>query len=558
MCAVSEKSTSDQSRYGRPPRIYVAGHRNPDMDSIAAAIGYAELKSRLDGDNIYEPVRLGEVNAQTAWCLERSEAQKPELLRHIKLRVRDVMKIDFEKMDCQTPVRQVGMAMAADDLDMVPLVNDAGELAGIMTERALARRYIRETRETSTLVDAPTSVAAICKVLDGRVVAGSEEGEIAGRVWVHSIDPQNKQSRIEEGDVVVTGDRADAQLQAIERGAALVVASNGSEPSQEVLDAATEGGTTVMLSRLDSYVTSRMITLSAPAIALAEKEPLTVNPDDLISEIEGDIKDVHYRAAVAVDSENKPVGLITRSDLVSPEQRRAILVDHSEPNQSIEGLDEAEVVEILDHHHISSFETRKPILAVFDPVGSTATLILERFKAEGLEPERSTTMMLLGAIMSDTVVLNSPTKTERDEKIVEWVEELLEIDAREFGEAMFEASSDVSNVSATDIVGRDSKEYEVSGGEKIFIAQIETTGKSLLERQEELEDALEKERSQNGYALGALMVTDILEQGTHLLACGDVGAVEKALGKRNDQGRIPLPGVMSRKKQVAPELLEAL
>lgn len=558
MCAVNEQRSDGSRVYGRPPRTYVCGHRNPDMDSIAAAIGYAELKGKLDPDNIFEPVRLGEVNAQTEWCLSRSGATKPELLRHIKLRVRDIMKIDFERMHVQTPVREVGKAMAAEDLDMVPLVDDAGELAGIMTERALSRRYIRETRETSTLVDAPTSIDAICRVVDGRVVGGSSDSEIAGRVWIHSIDPEKNQSRIEEGDVVVVGDRTDAQLQAIELGAALIVASNGCEPEQQVLDAAANKQATVLISPLDSYVSSRMITLSAPCIALAEREPLTVNPDDLISEIEDDIKDVHYRAAVAIDSENKPVGLITRSDLVSPQPRKAILVDHSEPSQSIHGLDEAEVIEILDHHHISSIETRRPIKAVFDPVGSTATLILEQFRELGIEPERETTMMLVGAIMSDTVVLNSPTTTDRDGQIVEWVEGLIEIDACEFGEAMFEASSDVSNVSAEEIVSRDSKEYEVSGGEKIYIAQIETTGKSLLQRQGELEEALEKERSQNGYALSALMVTDILEQGTHLLACGDVAAVEKALGRRDDDGRIPLPGVMSRKKQVAPELLEAL
>jgi manganese-dependent inorganic pyrophosphatase len=400
-------------------RIYVTGHRNPDLDSIAAAIGYSELKNRLDSDNEYVPVRLGEVNAQTSWALERSGAEPP---------VRDVMRESFTVARHSDPVRSVGLTMARENLDIVPIVDSDGQLAGVMTERALAHRYIRESRKTSTLVDAPTTVAQIVEVLDGELIQG-EDRMVEGRVWVHSIDPGRSESKISSGDVVVVGNRVDAQRQALELGAALLVASNGVRPEREILDLAADKDATVVLSPLDSYVSSRMVTLAAPCRALADTDPLTVDRDDLVAEIAEQIKDVHYRAAVAVDSAGKPCGLITRSDLVSPRPRRVLLVDHAEQAQSVPGVEEAEIVEILDHHHIGSIETRIPVRATFDPVGSTATLVVERFRQNGMEPSRTSAGMLLGAVLSDTVLLNSPTTTERDRVVVAFLERALGVDA---------------------------------------------------------------------------------------------------------------------------------
>ena len=310
-------TTTESHEIVKRRRIYVTGHRNPDLDSIAAAIGYAELKGRLDGENEYVPVRLGEVNAQTEWALERSGAPLPGAMNHVFLRVRDVMREDFPVAGHDEPVRSVGLTMAHENLDIVPITDADGRLIGVMTERALAHRYIRESRTTSTLVDAPTTVGKIVEVLDGELIAG-EDRTIEGRVWVHSIDPARSESKISDGDVVVVGNRDDAQRQALELGAALLVASNGVKPEAEILELASERDASVVVSPLDSYVSSRMITLAAPCRALADTDPLTVDRDDLVSEISNDIKDVHYRAAVAVDRAGKPVGLVTRSDLVSP------------------------------------------------------------------------------------------------------------------------------------------------------------------------------------------------------------------------------------------------
>src|SRR3954462_5123163 len=423
--------------------IYVTGHRNPDTDSIASAIGYAELKRRLDPRHDYVPVRLGDVNAQTAWVLERAGAQEPEFLPHIMLRVRDVMRESFPSARHREPIRRVGRAMAREDLELMPIVDDDGALAGVMTERTLARRYIRESREVTSLADAAATVAAVVAQLDGELVTGDTDRALAGRVWVLAMEVGSLPAHIGEGDVVVVGNRDDAQRRAIELGVALLVTSNGTRPTDEVLALAQERGTTVVSSPWDSYVSSRMVTLSAPCRALMDSAPLTARPDDLVADISAQITSVDYRAAVAIDSANRPVGVVTHAELVAPEPRRVLLVDHAEQAQSVIGVEHAEIVEILDHHHVGSIETTVPVLATFDPVGSTATLVIERFRQNGMEPTRSTAIALLGAVLSDTVILNSPTTTERDHAAVEYIERVLALDATQFGREMFETTSDV-------------------------------------------------------------------------------------------------------------------
>jgi manganese-dependent inorganic pyrophosphatase len=535
--------------------VYVTGHRNPDADSIAAAIGYAELKNRLaDGDS-YQPVRLGEPNAQTSWLIERSEAALPEFLPHILLRVRDVMRDEFPTARDDEPVREVGLTMARQGLDLLPVVDSDGRLVGVMTERALARRYVRESREASHL-DAETTVAAIVTVLDGNLIVGDAEERVSGRVWVQAMDVRSP-TRMEAGDVVVVGDRPDIQRRAVERDAGMIVTSNDTRPPDEVLQLANERGVAVVCSTLDSYVSARMITLAAPCHALMDAEPLTVRRNDLVDDIAEEVKGIHYRAAVAVDSSGQPVGLITRSDLVNPEPRRVLLVDHAESAQSVHGIEEAEIVEILDHHHIGSIETRVPVAATFDPVGSTATLVVERFRQAGFEPQRSTAFMLLGAVLSDTVILNSPTTTPRDHAVIQHLERIVSVDAQEFGREMFTDTSDVSHLPADEIVAHDLKDYEVGTGRTISIAQLETVGDSVLGRRDELLEALGALREREGHALSALMLTDILARGTDLLVTGDTSAAERAFGQPTRDGVLDLPGVMSRKKQVAPKLMAA-
>jgi manganese-dependent inorganic pyrophosphatase len=539
------------------PHVYVTGHRNPDTDTIASAIAYAEYKNLVDPENDYASARLGEVNTQTEWALKRSGAESPKLLPHIMLRVKDVMHTDLLTAHKDDPLRNVGLAMSKRNIGQVPIVDDDGSLIGLVTERDLARMYIRESRGASTFADSPVYVGAMVEVLEGELLVGEEDREYSGNLWVISMSVDSMGKSMQPGDVVVMGDRPKGQRRAIELGAGVLVVSNGVRPDDEVLEMAREKGTTVILSPLDSYVTSRLIQLSVPCWEVMSVNPLTVDPDDLTTEITESVMEVHYRAAIAVDHNKVPLGVVSRTDLLNPKPRRVLLVDHAETGQSVKGVEKAQVVEILDHHHVGDIETTTPIPAVFDPVGSTATLIVERFKASGLRPERSTATMLLAAVLSDTVVLNSPTTTDRDREVVRYLEEMLDVDAEVFGMEMFEASSDVSDVSAEEIVNRDAKEYGTTSG-KMSVSQVETVGTSLLERKDELLDALEDLREKNDYIFSALMVTDIVAGATELLCAGDCAPVERAFAERTEDGVIDLPGVISRKKQVAPRLLAVL
>ena len=537
--------------------VYVTGHRNPDLDSIGSAIGLAELMGRLHPEDDYVPVRLGDVNPQTRWALERTGATLPELLPHIRLRVSDVMKRLEVVAGLDDPVRQVGREMAEHGMDLMPVVGDDGKLVGMVTERDLARLYVRESRGAPTFAEAPARVGTIVEVLQGELVTGDPDALITGRLWVISMDVATMGRNIEEGDIVVVGDRADAQRQAIELGCAAMVTSNGIDPDPDALALAREHGTVVIVSPADSYVTSRMIRLSEPCSVIVSRDPLTVAPDDLLGEVSAQILDVDYRAAIAVDEGGVPIALVTRGELVHPTPRRVLLVDHAEQAQSVPGIEEAEIVEILDHHHIGSIETRVPVRATFDPVGSTATLVVERFRAEGREPRSASAGMLLAAVLSDTVILTSPTTTDRDRRVVGYLEELLDVDARAFGMEMFESSSDVSGLSGEEIVSRDAKEYEVAG-RTASIAQIETVGNTLSEREPELREALEAARRREGHDLAALMITDIVSRGTRLLVAGDPTALARVLDAEPDGAAFDLPGVMSRKKQVAPRIMAAL
>ena len=423
------------------------------MDTIASAVAYAELKSKLDADTEYVPVRLGELNPQTSWVLERAGAEAPVLLPHIDTRACDAMRTEFPCVSGSDPVREAGLAIVQQGYDVVPVVNERGALVGAITARALARRY----------------------------VCGAQPGP------------------------------ADA--------AALDTASS----------------------------------------ELMEEPELVCSPDDLLSDVAPLIKDSSAGAAIVNDDDGHPVGLLGRGELVSPVRRRVILVDHAELAQAVPGIEHAEIVEILDHHHIGSIETRLPVRATFDPIGSTATLVTERFRDHGIEPSRASTMLLLGAVLSDTMILKSPTTTDRDAKVLDYLGGLLGVDARAFGREMFEVSSDVSGVSAAELVKRDAKGYKSGNGTPFIVAQIEVVGDSVLERRQELLDAISHERDAQGVELYALMVTDILEEGTQLLVAGDVNAAARAFGVQSTQASsLSLPGVMSRKKQVAPKLLAAL
>ena len=411
--------------------------------------------------------------------------------------------------------------MAREDLDLVPIVDDDGALAGVMTERALARRYIRESREPSEL-DAPTRVSAIAHVLAGRSGLRHEDAEVSGQIWCMAMDIGGCRAR--SGRATWSWSATATTRSARRSGSVsgLLVASNGTTPTDATLALAVEKGVPIVCSPLDSYVTARMVTLSAPCRALMDPEPLTVRPDDLLSDVADEVKEVHYRAAVAVDTSRRPIGLVTRTDLLNPRPRRVLLVDHAEQAQSVIGVEQAEIVEILDHHHIGSIETTVPVRATFDPVGSTATLVVERFRQNGMEPSRSTAILLLCAILSDTVILNSPTTTERDWAVVEYLQRVLVLEPMELGREMFTATSDLAGVPASRSSRATPRSTRSRAGRRSRSPRSRPSARaSTTAARAHGGDGGGPRR--RGYVLYALMVTDILAKDTELYVAGDPG-----------------------------------
>ena len=308
--------------------IYVTGHKNPDTDTIASAIGYAELKNLLDEENYYSPARLGEVNAQTQWALEKSGAKSPKRISHIKLRVKDVMSDEVAVARKNDPLHKVGLMMAERNISQVPIVDDDHSLVGLITERNLARMYIRESRETSTFAKSPVSVKSMVEVLQGELLAGGGQKflrQALGNLNGRGFDGAIYGSRGHSGDRgpsrgAAAGDRAWG------RGARYL---KRQASRRRGAGDGRERGVSVLLSPMDSYVTSRMIQLAVPCWEVMSEDPLTVNPDSFITDITEQVMEVYYRAAIAVDENNVPIGVVTRTDLLNPEPRKVALVDHA-------------------------------------------------------------------------------------------------------------------------------------------------------------------------------------------------------------------------------------
>ena len=415
------------------------------------------------------------------------------------------------------------------------------KLIGVMTERALARRYVRESRKVSSLVDAPTTIEAIVEVLDAELVVGGE-GTVEGRVWVHSIDPERSESQISAGDVVVVGDR-DRRAAAVARARRRAARSSATatDPPTRSSTSPASSGAAVAVSPLDSYVSSRMVTLAAPCGAMADAEPLTVGLDDLVSDISEQVKDVHYRAAVAVDETGKPIGLVTRSDLVSPTPRRVILVDHAEaaPERSRrragrDRRDPRPPPHRLDRDARAGHRDLRP--GRLDRDAGRRALPRQRLRAGRVRRRRC-----CSARSSPTPCCSTrrrrPSATAPSSSTSSRCSTSTRI---AFGREMFEATSDVSDLSAAEIVTPRRQGVRArAAARRSRSPRSRRSATKVLERQDELAEAIKEVRERNGYALAALMVTDILERGTYLLASGDEAAIERAFGVTRRRRRHP-------------------
>ncbi len=535
--------------------ILVFGHLSPDNDSICSAIAYAHLKNLTDPANVYVPVRLGPMPHESAWVLERFGVEPPEEIAHVRTRVRDVMTTDVVIVHPDDTLLTVGRLLSARGVRGLPVV-DEGRVVGLVTMQALAGRYV-EDLTVAGFQNRPVSVEQLVEVLDGQLLAGRGTATLSGGVLIGAMEPQTMLGYVHPGDVLIVGDRRRSQPLAIEAGIACLVITGGNAPEEDVLALARERDCAVVLTSKDTYGAARLVNLSNRAGEVMDTDALVLEPDTLLSEATEDLFASPHREALVVDTAGTLDGMLTRTNVARAHRRRVILVDHNETSQSADGVEEASVVEIVDHHRIGDVETAYPITFLNLPVGSTATIVAMRYRELEVEPTPPMAGLMLSAVLSDTVMLKSPTTTDSDRGVAEWLAREAECDQVEFGMEIFRARSSGRAFSAEEVVRSDMKEYRI-GDTLAAVSQVETVDlDDVLSHRDEIVAYMEYLARERGYGLAALMVTDVVREGSELLVVGRRRIAERAFGVPFDSGSAWFDGMLSRKKQVAPLLVES-
>ena len=541
--------------------IYVIGHRNPDTDSICAALAYARLKQLTGSSNVLA-ARAGEINVQTEFILNRFGIEVPLYLPDVKIRVKDVMTTESLSVHMEMSVGDVLDFMNSYDLLMVPVTDRDGHYRGAITLQDLARFYARHA-DAATSNRIVASLNGITKAIQGNSLFLFDENETrTGRIVVGAMETdgfrQVMEYYSEEGCVVIVGDRKEIQRHAIESHARCLIVTGGFLPDKSVLDMAQRNKVSVISSPYDTATTVRLMHLSTPAREVFSSDFYSVSPYDLLLDVKSKMRDSALRGCPVVDTGGRLAGILTRRDMLRDFRKKVILVDHNEASQAIPGIEEAEVIEVLDHHRIGSFQTLHPIYFVVEPVGCTNTLVAELYLKYGVEPEPSYAGIMLSAILSDTVIMKSPTTTERDRKIAAYLAGLAGLDIQKLGEDMFNASSDLLKKTPEEIIRTDYKIYEV-GKEKIGIGQIEVIEMVTFEKiKESLLTSLNKIMLEERLTIACLLVSDIIYENSLLLFAGDSGIITKIGYPVIAPNLAELKGVLSRKKQLVPRILSVL
>jgi manganese-dependent inorganic pyrophosphatase len=535
--------------------ILVFGHRNPDNDSICSAVAYAHLKNLTDPASVYVPVRLGPMPPETAWVFARFGVGEPEEIVHVRTRVRDVMTTDVVTVGPSDTLLTVGRLLAERGVRGLPVVED-GCVRGLVTMAALAGRYV-EDLSVSGFAGRPVSVARLVEVLEGTLLAGDPDTLLSGNVLIGAMEPKTMLGWVHAGDTLIVGDRRRTQPMAVEAGIACLVVTGGTTPEQSLLSLAREKGCAVVSTAKDTYGAARLVNLSHTVSEMMETDALVVEPDTLLAEAAEDLFASPQREAIVTDSGGALAGLLTRTNVARAPRRQVILVDHNESAQSADGVDEASVVEIVDHHRVGDVETAYPITFLGMPVGSTATIVAMQYRGLEVDPPLAMAGLLLSAVLTDTVMLKSPTTTDTDREVVEWLAAEIDVDASEFGMEMFRARSLGQAFSAERTVKADLKEYRV-GEALVVVSQVETVDlDDVLSHRDEIVAYMERMAQDRGYGLVLLMVTDVVREGSEVIAVGKRRLAERAFGVPFETGSAWFDGMLSRKKQVAPRLLES-
>lgn len=562
--------------------VYIVGHKNPDTDSICAALAYAELKNRVDGawppgspgpaeangfDGVeadhYVAARAGELWPETQWVLERFGLEPPVLLRDAHRLVADVMRTDVLTVSPETPLFRVGSLMQERNVKTAAVVDGEGHLLGVCTVGDIAKRYLEGHTRTGREGDGigALTIGNLVDTLEGRVLetGTEEEATLNGRIVIGAMAATTMGRYLEPGDVVIVGDREDAALAALEAGAACLIVTGGLTPSEEVRREARRRAVWVLSVPQDTFTTARLVHLCLPVSLSMSTKVVSFGPEERVEEIVPRMLRERHRSYPVVDDENRLVGLISRGSLIERRSKRLILVDHNEKTQAVDGVEEADILEVIDHHRVGDIQTVNPIFMRCEPVGSTCTVVAGLYDEAGLVPSLPVAGAMMAAVLSDTLVLRSPTTTNRDRDVVRRLGRMVGVDPIEFGLEMFREAAARQGVEPARLISEDLKEFSLKKG-VVAISQVQTLDASVLrQRRAEILKEMEQLRRARGYLLFLVMITDIWKEGTYLFAVGEeLPLVEEALGQPLVDGEMFLPGVMSRKKQVVPPLATRL
>ncbi len=537
--------------------IYTIGHRNPDTDSICSAIGYAHLKQAM-GENVV-PARAGKVNAETKYALEYFKVEQPLLITDLYPRVKDITQ------DCKIVVRQhdtlrhLGEIMRGNDLKSVPVTDSKGLLVGIVTVSDLAKRYFQELG-MQNLADMRVRYRDIVQATDAKALVTADEGNlIQGSVRIAAGSVETIRELVQKHDIVLVGDRCEETLlQCLECGIDCLIVSGNGQISAAVLEEAEKKQIFVLSTPYDTYTAARLINQCVPIRRIMHEAPVCFKPMDLLSDIKGAMESTNYRNYPVLENGHL-VGLVSRDELMLPERERVILVDHNERTQAVEGIEEAKVVEIIDHHRLGGIQTSEPIYTHQEPVGCTATIVANMHWHRDVEIPVAIAGLLLSAIISDTVLFKSPTCTEYDKKTAKHLAEIAGVDINEYGLAMLKAGSGIGDMTPSEIAKNDMKEFSI-GDYRIIVSQISVMDtKEVMDMEEDLIKTMTNICEKEGFDMSLVMVTDIIEEATYLLYAGSPKTLIGEAFKKDASGtHVYLPGVMSRKKQIIPPLSEAV
>ncbi|MDU8691516.1 putative manganese-dependent inorganic diphosphatase [Faecalibacterium prausnitzii] len=541
-------------------KVVVIGHRNPDTDSICSAIAYAELKNKTS-DLVCEPRRAGKMNQETEFVLKKFGVKPPRMCTDVNPKIRDVDYREMPGIPGSTSLRKAWEIMRDQKIDTLPVTSADNELEGVITVKDIATANM-DVFDTEILAKSKTSYKNILETLDGTMVVGSEDAVCAtGRIRIGTATPEMLESTVEKGDIVILTNRYESQLCAIEKEAALLIICNGSKVGRTIQRIAEETGVAIMTTPEDTYAVGKLISQCAPISYYMTRDDIMkftlVTP---VADVTRVMAKVRHRYFPILDEDGKYCGMVSRRNIIALRKRRIILVDHNEATQAVEGFDQAEILEIIDHHRIGSLETSGPVYFRNQPVGCTATIITQMYDENGMEIPPQIAGLLLAAILSDTLVFRSPTCTPLDEATAKRLAKIAGVEINTFANEMFEAGEKLDGKTAEEVFLQDFKVF-MCGDIRFGVAQGSyMTRKNLLAAEDLLQPYLEEARNKQNVEDIYMLLTDVPKEESVVISSGRYAAEVLADGFETqpaDDGSFTLPGVVSRKKQFIPALMTA-